>query len=277
MQPSVVPHLSCPVCAQGLALTGPSLRCGAGHTFDVARQGYVNLLAQGCALEGDTGEMLAARAEFLAAGHFAPLADALAALARERCPAEGLIVEVGAGTAYYLARLLDGLAGRWGLALDLSKHAARRAAKAHPRLGAAVADVKGRLPLADGSAALVLDVFAPRNASEFRRVLRADGVLLVVTPTSEHLAELRGPLGLLSVDPEKDRRLAETLEPCFRCEPARRLDWPLELRRSDVARLVGMGPSARHVEPERFEHALASLEEPVRVTARVSLMLCAPR
>src|SRR6202044_3128376 len=85
-----------------------------------------------------------------------------------------------------------------------------------PGAGPARAYAGPPLPVADGAAAVVLDVFAPRNGAELRRVLHPAGRLLVVTPSPGHLAELAGPLGLLSVDPRKDERLAGTLGPYFR-------------------------------------------------------------
>ncbi len=242
MIPEVVQQLRCPVCRQTLAIASGGLRCPDGHTFDRARQGYVHLLAGRAMSAGDSAEMVAARADFLAAGHYSPLAEALTELAAQHAPIEGLVVEVGAGTAYYLARVLEGLPGRHGLAVDLSKYAARRAAKAHPRVVSVVADASQPLPLAEGSAALVLDVFAPRNGAEFRRVLRPDGALLLVTPTPRHLAELRGVLGLLEVDPEKERRIAQALGPYFQRGPPVQCSWPLRLHHRDVARVVEMGP-----------------------------------
>ncbi len=276
MLAEVVSQLRCPVCRGPLADAGSALRCGAGHAFDVARQGYVNLVTGRPGLPGDTPAMVAARAGFLSAGHYAPLSVALAALAAARAAGAGLVVEVGAGTAHHLAAVLDGLPGRAGLALDASRYAARRAARAHPRAAAAVADVRRPLPLADGSAALLLDVFAPRDGAEFRRVLRDDGALLVATPAPGHLAELRGALGLLEVDPEKDRRLAATLGRWFRREDWRALTFPLRLSRGDAALLAGMGPSAHHLDPAALGAALAALPEPIAATAAVRLEAYAP-
>lgn len=276
MLAEVVARLRCPVCRAPLAEAGGALRCEAGHAFDLARQGYVNLVTGRPGLPGDTAAMVAARAGFLAAGHFAPLSIALAELAAARAPAGGLVVEVGAGTAHHLAAVLDRLPGHSGLALDASRHAARRAARAHPRAASAVADVRRPLPLADGAAALVLDVFAPRDGAEFRRVLRDDGALLVATPAPGHLAELRGALGLLEVDPDKERRLAATLGRWFRREAARELTFQLRLSRADAALLAGMGPSAHHLEPAALAGAVAALREPVEVTAAVRLEVHAP-
>lgn len=276
MLTAVVEALRCPVCGGPLDEVARALRCAAGHAFDVARQGYVNLVTGRPGAAGDTAGMVAARAGFLEAGHFAPLSDALAALAAEQAPAAGLVVEVGAGTGHHLAAVLERLPGRAGLALDASKHAARRAARAHPRAAAAVADVRRRLPLADGAAGLLLDVFAPREGAEFRRVLRPDGALLVVTPAPEHLAELRGPLGLLEVDPGKERRLAAALGRWFRRAEARACAFPLRLARREAALVAAMGPSAHHLDPAALAAAVAALPEPLEVGAAVRLEVYRP-
>lgn len=217
--------------------------------------------------------MVDARARFLATGQFAPLADAVAKLGAGYAAPEGLLVEVGAGTGFYLARVLDVLDERLGLALDVSRYAARRAARAHARMAAAVADATSRLPLPDASTALILDVFAPRNASEFARVLRPDGALLLVTPSPDHMRELRAPLGLLDVDPEKETRLGRALDPLFCREPATPLTWTMELDPDTAALLVGMGPSAHHLDRARLTHALAALPAPLRVTASVQIQI----
>lgn len=257
-----------------MAGTSSGLRCSAGHAFDRAAQGYVNLLTKPAASPGDGASMLEARARFLGQGHFDPLARALAELGGRHAAPAGLLVEVGAGTGYYLARALDELPGRHGLAIDVSKHAARRAARAHARMAAIVADVHDALPLADQSAALLLDVFAPRNGSELRRVLRPEGALLVVTPQPQHLAELRAMIDLIDVDPDKDRRLAETLEPYFEREPPVPLSWTMPLDRGAVGLLVTMGPSARHIDADLLARRLAGAPDCLEVTAAVEVHAC---
>lgn len=268
MLADVVPYLRCPVCAGDLSLAGGSLRCAAGHAFDVARQGYANLLT-GRAHTGtaDTPAMVAARADFLERGHFAPLAELIAGLAAGSAPADGCVLDAGAGTGYHLRAVLDRLPGHAGVALDVSKHALRRAARCHPRAGAVVWDVWRPLPVRDGAVSVLLDVFAPRNGAEFHRVLRPDGVLIVVTPGARHLGELVGPLGLLSVDGRKPGRVAASLGGRFAATGTRRLELPLRLTHADVAAVVAMGPSARHVDPRELEERVARLPEPVPVTA----------
>ncbi|MFJ9461592.1 putative RNA methyltransferase [Kitasatospora sp. NPDC101447] len=267
-------YLACPLCAQPLTRHDRSLRCPAGHSFDLAKQGYVSLLAGDAHTgTGDTAEMVAARADFLAAGHYRPIADALAeaAAAAPADEPDGLVADLGAGTGHYLAHVLDALPDRVGAALDISKYALRRAAKAHPRIGAVVCDAWRPLPLRDASAELMLNVFAPRNGPEIRRVLRPGGTLLLVSPTARHLGELVDALGLLSVDEEKQRRIDEKLGPYLTPAGRREVEFTLRLDPQDVRTVVGMGPSAWHTDPERLGAALTALPDPVEVTASVTV------
>ncbi|KJS53558.1 23S rRNA methyltransferase [Streptomyces rubellomurinus subsp. indigoferus] len=279
-------HLACPHCAQALTRHERTLRCPAGHSFDLAKQGYVSLLAGDAHTgTGDTADMVAARADFLAAGHYRPIADALAQAAAEALAqtagddwqggdglgGDGLIADLGAGTGYYLAHVLDALPGRAGAALDISKYALRRAAKAHPRIGAVVCDAWRPLPLLDGAADLMLNVFAPRNGPEIHRVLRPGATLLLVSPTGRHLRELVDALGLLSVDEDKQRRIDEKLGPYLAPAGRREIEFTLRLGLADVRTVVGMGPSAWHTDPDALAAALGALPEPVEVTASVTV------
>lgn len=275
MLDAVVSLLRCPVCGQRLSADRPdragALRCPAGHAFDAARQGYVSLLPGGARPgTADSAEMVAARAEFLGAGHYDPIAGLLA----ERTPKDAeAVVDLGAGTGHYLARVLDARPAAVGLALDVSKFALRRAARAHPRAGAVVCDAWQPLPVRDGAADTVLNVFAPRNGAEIRRVLRPGGRLLVVSPTQRHLEPLVASLGLLGVDGRKEERLAAALEPHLVPLPAEgeRLAFTARFSRAEVAAVVGMGPSAWHSDPDALAARIAELPEPVEVTVSVRL------
>ncbi|KAB1154914.1 23S rRNA methyltransferase [Micromonospora sp. AMSO12t] len=289
MDPRIVDRLRCPVCAEPLTevATGGAraLRCPRRHSFDVARQGYVNLLAGRAPHAGDTAEMVAARADFLAAGHYDLVSAALATAATQavrhvaEARADGaypLVVDAGAGTGRHLAAVLAALPDAAGLALDVSKPALRRAARAHPRAAAALADTWQRLPLADAGAAVLLNVFAPRNGAEFHRVLDPAGTLLVVTPAEDHLTELVGALGLLRVDPAKADRVAESLGGHFTPAASTLHRRELALTGPEVATLVGMGPSAWHTDPAGLAARVAALAEPVRVTVAVRLTVWRP-
>ena len=313
-------------------MAAASLRCAEGHGFDVARQGYVNLLPGGARPgTADTADMVAARAAFLSAGHYAPLARAIADLAAcatatapgaacatatapgavgatatapgppqatVAAPGAARVLDAGAGTGYYLAAVLDRLehgtprrdaplqpasqdapvqpAGPAGLAMDISVRALRRAARAHPAIGAVAWDVWRPLPVRDGAVSLVINVFAPRNGAEFRRVLRPGGALIVVTPAPGHLAELAGA-GLLAVDDRKEERLAAALGDHFRQVSQEELAITLRLGHEDAAGLVAMGPAAWHSGAAAIRDRLARWPAPVTVTAAFRIAVYQPR
>jgi 23S rRNA (guanine745-N1)-methyltransferase len=214
--------------------------------------------------------MVEARDSFLGEGHYRLLGDALAQEAVS-ISAPGAVVDLGAGTGHHLARVLDALPERIGLALDASSAALRRAARAHPRAAAIGADAWQALPLRDGVAALVLSVFSPRNAAEMARVLAPGGLLLAVTPTTRHLHELVGPLGLLSVPEDKADRLDVQLGSHFDLSERRTIEYSMFLVREEAAQLVRMGPSAWHVDEQAVQERLATLPDPLTVTASVSM------
>ncbi|MFF0724683.1 methyltransferase domain-containing protein [Streptomyces sp. NPDC004134] len=242
--------LRCPTCRRTRRLRpeGGALRCPAGHTFDLARHGYVSLLTGARATSGDDADMVRARSRFLATGAYEPLRAAAARLAAGAVSRpRATVVDAGCGTGHYLAGLLDRLPGARGVGLDTSVRALRAAARAHDRAAAVAADVFGPLPLADGAADVVLNVFAPRNAAEFHRVLRPAGLLVVLRPTGRHLAELRDRRpAMVTVDPAKEERLHRALDPFFEAAATERVDYPLRLTAAEALDLAAMTPSARH-------------------------------
>ncbi|MCK6159945.1 methyltransferase domain-containing protein [Corynebacterium simulans] len=268
----------------GTALSGADdfarLVSESGHSFDVAKQGYVTL-APGAGLKhkGDSSEMVSARETFLSLGHFAPFVEAVTgavqdALDANELPetAEPMLLEVGAGTGYYLAHTLDSIAEARGVGLDISPHAAKHLAKCHPRVGAVVADVWERLPLQDDSIDAVSVVFAPRNPAEFQRILRPGGEVVVLTPDLGHLDELREPLGILGVEEGKIERMYEQAAGYLEqaADPVD-ISYPMTLDRASIAAQVGMSPSARHLEKEELAERMAKLPETMQVTAHARL------
>ncbi|MFD9484794.1 putative RNA methyltransferase [Streptomyces sp. NPDC059991] len=246
--------LRCPGCRARLHPGPGALRCPAGHTFDIARHGYVSLLTGARATSGDDAAMVRARDRFLATGKYGPICQAVARLAADAVPERGTVVDVGCGTGYYLAGVLDQLSGARGLGLDTSVRALRSAARVHERAAAAAWDVFRPFPLADAMADVVLDVFAPRNPSEFHRVLRPSGRLVVVRPTGRHLAELRGRgPAVVTVDPAKEQRLHQALAPFFEATATEQIEYVTSLTRLEALDLVGMTPSARHLSPSDLD------------------------
>ena len=269
---AVASYLRCPVCGHHVRVDGGQVRCRQGHTFDIARQGYVSLTTgRGGPGTGDSAAMVTARDAFLGAGHCRPLADTLAALAGDRDQGgQGLVLDLAGGTGYYLARVLDALPGRAGVCLDLSVPALRRAARAHPRAAAVGADAWAPLPLAAASATLVLSVFGPRNAAETARVLTPGGTLLVASPGPGHQAELRAKLGLIGVDARKADRLADAFGDLGTPELTR-VRYQLALDHAALTALVAMGPSARHITPDELAGRVAALPDPAPVTVDVEV------
>lgn len=251
LRPALVPFLDllrCPACRARLRPDSGALRCPAGHTFDIARHGYVSLLTGNRATSGDDAAMARARDRFLSTGGYGPIRRAVARLAADGVPARGTIVDAGCGTGYYLAGVLDQVPGARGLGLDTSVRALRSATRSHDRAAAATWDVFRPFPLADGAADVVLDVFAPRNPSEFHRVLRPTGRLVVVRPTGRHLSELRDRLpAMVTVDPAKEQRLHRALAPFFEAVVTERVEYTMPLTTREILDLVGMTPSARHL------------------------------
>ena len=124
-------------------------------------------------------------------------------------------------------------------------------------------DVWRRLPVASAAAVLALDVFAPRNGAELRRILNPAGRLVVVTPADDHLRELAGALGLLGIDERKQERLAAKLGPYF--EPAGQREYRAALRLSpaDALAAAQMGPAAWHTDQAALAAAVRSLPGPM--------------
>jgi len=180
--------------------------CGAGHSYDIARSGYVNLLQpqdRRSREAGDSRAAVEARASLLAAGVGRTLIDAIANRAAtldlgrlkaaptmsDRLTAAPTIVDLGCGSGDALAALTS-RAGT-GVGIDLSTAAVERAARHFPDRTWVVANADRRLPLLDRSVDLVLSLHARRNPAEVVRVLAQTGVLLVAVPAADDLIELR--------------------------------------------------------------------------------------
>jgi 23S rRNA (guanine745-N1)-methyltransferase len=253
------------------------LRCPNGHTFDIARQGYVSLLTGTKPTSGDDAPMVQARRRFMEAGGFEPIRAAIADLARRSSPPPATVLDVGCGTGYYLAGILDALPGARGLGLDSSARALRIAARAHPRAAAATWDVFRPYPLASASVDLVLDAFAPRNPAEFHRVLQPEGRLIVARPDVEHLAQLREQVGqMVDIDPIKEERLHRALDPLFEAVETERIEYTAPLGREEALDLISMTPSARHLGAEELAR-VGDGELPEEVTVSVLATAYRPR
>jgi 23S rRNA (guanine745-N1)-methyltransferase len=259
--------LACPQCGRALESVDGGLRCDSHHAFDIARYGYATFTAGGGPHHtGDTADMVAARSAFLGAGHYEPIADAIASSA----PTSGWCVEIAGGTGYYSARVLDAAAGMDAVTLDVSKPAARAAARAHPRLASITGDAHATLPIASAGADLVLSVFGPRNTGEIARILAPGGSVVVVTPRSGHLLELRERFGLLGIGDDKQERLRAAMAP-LELADSTPIDYVMHLAAADVVNAILMGPNAFHQDADEVRELAASIGSTQAVTVSVTV------
>ena len=197
-------ELLCPICAKMLFKETGSYRCESGHSFDIARQGYVNLLPvqQKHSLHpGDTRQQVLARRSFLEAGFYAPISETLNQTAL-RLGCSGPIVDVGCGEGYYSA----GLAAAMGtelVGLDISKEAVRCAAAKY-KDALWLCATASAIPVPSHSAGIVTSLFALTMPEEFRRVLRPDGLYFQVLATQDHLLGLKSVIYPRLLNKEKN-------------------------------------------------------------------------
>lgn len=178
--------LLCPICQTELRRTEKQMKCENGHSFDLARQGYVNLMINGKKSSGDDRDMVKSRHLFLEEGFYAPLRDHVSNLIASRKPQ--VLVDAGCGEGYYTKVCAQHAREAYGF--DLSKAALKLAAANDAKTHYAIASL-AHLPLADESVDVLLSVFAPFDEAEFQRVLKADGLLIQVQPGPYHLYELK--------------------------------------------------------------------------------------
>lgn len=224
---------ACPHCALPLEVRDYGAICLNGHSFDRAREGYLNLMVAGrvasSVTSGDTAESLAARRRFLNGGWYSPIVHAL----RDALgTVDGPLLDVGCGEGYYLSQLLA--TEKYGL--DISKKAVQMASKSQPQ-SQFVVGTSFRLPVTDHSCASVFTVFAPHSFDEYARVLRDGGTWVTVTPGPSHLVEMR---------PKRDERIMEReqrrTEPPAEADDAVRVQFMLDLSDEAAHDLYTMTP-----------------------------------
>lgn len=250
--------LICPVCLSPVERTERTLICPRGHSFDLARTGYVNFMKT--KHPGDTREMLDSRRRFLDRGHYDRIGQHVS-----ECAASHLdlilttdhsetrnLVDAGCGEGHYLGMVQSLLRSRGHgevayLGIDSSRDACRLAAQRYQNAHFAVSDLKDFIPVADGSIHLLLDIFAPRSPTEFQRVLAPDGLVIVVIPQPHHLAELLSSFPLIGIEGNKAEHVVTRFEPLLQLVERAPIEYQRSLPPEDVVDLVGMSPSHRHL------------------------------
>jgi 23S rRNA (guanine745-N1)-methyltransferase len=244
--------LRCPLCKAGFIAAAGVLVCRNRHSFDLAREGYVNLLSgrrRRPAARGDSPAQLRHRAEFLDSGHLDTLTATIVRQVERSAPGLQHVLDAGSGTGHHLARITARLPGSIiSLGLDISKDAARQAARRWPKPAFAVADLWAEWPVHDTAVDLVVSIFAPKNLPETSRVLRPGGWLAVAYPGPDHLIELRDRFGLLRQDEETPGRYADMATHCVGPPTVARLRSRAVLDPAMARAVILMGPNACHVD-----------------------------
>lgn len=250
-------QLICPLDKQPLQLNERTWCCENGHSFDIAKQGYVNLLPvqnKRSKDPGDSKAMVQARREYLNKGYYQPLAQALA----DTVLAMGsqALLDAGCGEGYYLRYLVE-QAEQQGTelsvaALDISKWAVQTAAKQDKRLSWMVAS-NNAIPLADNSVDTILCEFGFPVEAEFKRVLKTGGRLIMVDPAENHLKELK-----TIIYPElksKSERLPIN-DSDFELSSEQRVNFQVELNNNEsIKNLLTMTPHLYRASKEGREKA----------------------
>ena len=187
---------SCPVCHSPLLREERRYVCAHGHSFDIAKQGYVNLLrSQNAGAHGDNAFMIEARKRFLSKGYYAPLAHALATKILSYAKQDTVLLDVGCGEGYYTTHAHTALEGKNSkiYAFDISKDALKATAKRRLDASLFVASAY-EVPVLNGSVDMATLLFSPFCREELLRVLAPDGILVMAYPGVEHLWGLKQAL-----------------------------------------------------------------------------------
>lgn len=244
------PYLMCPVCREALLLQAKTWQCAQKHSFDVAKQGYVNLHVvqhKHSKTPGDTPESVTARRAFLSEGYYSPLKEAITASVDKY--SVKYLLDIGCGEGYYTSAMQASTDVCVGV--DISKSAVQRAAKTNANV-TWIVGTGAILPVLDASMDMCTTVFSPIPTSEILRVLKPEGYCLVAVAAPEHLYTVREALfGEVKLhDPEK---IEKQLQNEFDLVAQQRIDAPLTLDQTALKNLVAMTPYAYKAKLERRE------------------------
>ncbi len=260
--------LTCPICQQSLVLAQKSYRCPSNHSFDIAKEGYVNLHVvqhKKSKNPGDTPESVAARRRFLGGGFYTPLQMAIRELLADLGVSS--VLDIGCGEGYYTAAIAD--VADTVIGVDIAKSAVQTAARSD-KAGRVtwVVGTSSLLPVADGSVDVCTSFFSPLPVDEMARVLTDDGYALIATPAPRHLYAMREAL-FGEVKLHEPAKFIETLAPTFTLVSEELISSDFSLKDAEIADLLAMTPYAYKAKLERR----AALERMESLAVRAEFML----
>lgn len=183
-------HYICPHCKQPLEEYLHCFQCANHHTFDRAKQGYVNLLTSQKSSHGDDKIMVRARRNFLEGGFYQPLQNLLIDTIAHLPFSRDNLLDAGCGEGYYTSAIANALPHSQVWGIDVSKTAVAMAAKTNANIHWSVASVY-QLPFGNSTTDIILSVFSPFATEEFLRLLKPEGLVIQVIPLEEHLWQLK--------------------------------------------------------------------------------------
>ena len=243
--------LLCPVCGKRLLADEASLHCVQGHTFDIARQGYVNLLPGKGAFY--PLELFRNRRFVFDHGFYAPLLQKMEELIVKHTKSDyPLLLDAGCGEGYYAGNLLKGR-DCVKVAFDISREAVQLGAQKYDDVTFIVADLK-RIPLPSHSVDCVLDVLTPADYSEFSRVLRKNGRVLKAIPGENYLRQLRAlAQEQMQSAPYESTRVKDYFALHMDCVQHERVTYNLPVTLEEARAFARMTPMLQRVDVEALD------------------------
>ena len=249
----------CPLCQSAFQQTHNTQICENNHHFDIAKEGYLNLLpvnAKNSKNPGDNKEMMQARRAFLNTDGYLPLAQKLCAVVNDLLAGkqQAQILDLGCGEGYYTAHLEESLPECFDvLALDISKVAVRYAAKRYKKINFCVASAYD-VPLPDNSLDALIRIYAPSLDSELQRLIKSGAYLITVTPAPRHLLELREVIYEQVTEHVQDNVAPAGFEKIQQIN----LNYPLQINDAQVIQdLINMTPFAWKFNQQKMQQLLA--------------------
>lgn len=256
----------CPLCQHALTLNNKSFRCENNHSFDKAKQGYVNLLPvqfKHSKEPGDNKAMVQARRAFLDKGYYQPLVDSMLALYQKYAVKDGAIFDAGCGEGFYTHQHKTEQNSVYGV--DIAKETIKIAAKRYQECFFSVATLSD-LPFNDENFAWIYSVYAPILEQEFTRILQTNGYLLTVAPAENHLFELKSLIYRQANKHDVSKQVIEKLT----LVEEQRLNYPMNFANSeDVLNLLAMTPFAF----KASEELIAQLKSQAQFSCQADFIL----
>jgi 23S rRNA (guanine745-N1)-methyltransferase len=240
----------CPLCQHTLIFADKTYRCDNSHSFDQAKQGYVNLLPvqfKHSKTPGDSKEMVIARRAFLDKGFYQPLIDNLLAIFKKHGAQSKPVLDAGCGEGFYTHQFKTTTNSVYGV--DISKEMIKIAAKRYKECHFSVGTLS-KLSFSDNYFSWLVSVYAPILETEFTRILKKDGFLITVTPAEKHLFELKQLIYKQANEHDVNKSLVANLT----LIEEQRLTYPMHFTNNeDVLNLLAMTPFAFKASQELIE------------------------